>query len=135
MYSSSAASGTVRSLSIVIALEIDGNQLDGSCSASCAARARLSAATFSGCSAETSRCSVGSARRSKSQRRPGGSLTLSFQPSTSAAREAPLRQNSSRWGTPVASPRTKGSRSTPSTIRSSGSGAPAAAAAVAKMSK
>ena len=32
---------------------------------------------------------MGSARRSKSQRRPGGSLTFSFQPSTRADREAP----------------------------------------------
>ena len=51
------------------------------------------------------------------------------------AGEAPLRQKRAPGGRPVASPVAKGSRSTPSSFRSVGIGAPAAAAAVAYMSK
>ena len=63
-----------------------------------------SRASISGRSAERSCCSVGSAFMSKSHERPGGSLTFIFQPSTSAVCEAPLRQKSALWGTPVVSP-------------------------------
>ncbi|ACG78661.1 PE-PGRS family protein [Phenylobacterium zucineum HLK1] len=102
--------------------------------ASCSRIRASMAFTRPGSAFDRSRRSVGSSARLNSQTLPSASLLWSFQSPSSTVLYWPLRQNSVWCGRPAVRPWTCGSRSTPSTVRSAGISAPAAAAAVAKMS-
>ena len=113
-------------------------QRDGCCSALCPSKACRKRMATSGCSANRSRHSPSAVRSNNHSLRgcPSGALTMSFQRSSRTAWAAPLRKNKYSCGAWVVSiPVTYAVRSTPSITRSVGRSAPAAAAAVAYISK